>query len=88
MRVWRFFALRDTAPFGGRREKGSGHDGGLGGLRRRRDKAAGLRVAHVRRGPWGHLWADDPVVTRLADWRITSLAELPGLLAPEARLPR
>jgi FMN phosphatase YigB (HAD superfamily) len=49
-------------------------------------KAAGLRAAYVRRGPWGYLWADDPMVTRLADWRVTSLAELPGLLAPEARL--
>ena len=46
-------------------------------------KAAGLRAAHIRRGPWGHLWADDPRVAKLADWRITSLAELPGLLAPE-----
>jgi FMN phosphatase YigB (HAD superfamily) len=48
-------------------------------------KAAGLRAAHIRRGPWGHLWADDPCVVKLADWRITSLAELPGLLAPELR---
>jgi len=46
-------------------------------------KAAGLRAAHIRRGPWGHLWAHDPLVAGLADWRITSLAELPGLLAPE-----
>jgi HAD superfamily hydrolase (TIGR01549 family) len=46
-------------------------------------KAAGLRAAHIRRGPWGHLWADDPRVADLADWRITSLAELPALLAPE-----
>lgn len=46
-------------------------------------KDAGLRAVHIRRGPWGHLWADDPRVTKLADWRITSLAELPGLLAPE-----
>jgi len=46
-------------------------------------KAAGLRAAHIRRGPWGHLWADDPRVAKLADWRITSLAELPALLAPE-----
>ena len=44
-------------------------------------KAAGLRAAHLRRGPWGYLWADDPVVRKLADWRITSLAQLPGLLA-------
>ena len=25
-------------------------------------KAAGLRTAHIRRGPWGHLWADRPHV--------------------------
>jgi HAD superfamily hydrolase (TIGR01549 family) len=46
-------------------------------------KSAGLRAAHIRRGPWGNLWADDPRVAKLADWRIASLAELPGLLAPE-----
>jgi HAD superfamily hydrolase (TIGR01549 family) len=46
-------------------------------------KAAGLRAAHIRRGPWGHLWAEDPRVTALADWRITSLGELPALLDPE-----
>jgi HAD superfamily hydrolase (TIGR01662 family) len=28
--------------------------------------AAGLRVAHIRRGPWGHLWADDPEVVATA----------------------
>lgn len=38
-------------------------------------KAAGLRTAHVRRGPWGHLWADDPI-TAAADWRIATLTEL------------
>jgi HAD superfamily hydrolase (TIGR01549 family) len=46
-------------------------------------KAAGLRAAYIRRGPWGHLWADDPRIAERADWRIQSLAELPGLLAPE-----
>jgi N-acetyl-D-muramate 6-phosphate phosphatase len=45
-------------------------------------KSAGMRVAFIRRGPWGHLWADDPRVVKLADWRITSLAELPELLVP------
>ncbi|MFJ4083431.1 HAD family hydrolase [Streptomyces iakyrus] len=35
--------------------------------------AAGLRTAHLRRGPWGHLWADDPDVMDTADWRIDSL---------------
>ncbi|NJP92067.1 HAD family hydrolase [Nonomuraea sp. FMUSA5-5] len=38
-------------------------------------KAAGLRTAHVRRGPWGHLWADSREAAE-ADWRINSLAEL------------
>ena len=46
-------------------------------------KAADLRAAYIRRGPWGHLWADDPRVAKLADWRVASLADLPGLLAPE-----
>lgn len=41
-------------------------------------KAAGLRAAHIRRGPWGHLWADDPVAAA-ADWRINSLAQLAGI---------
>lgn len=48
-------------------------------------KAIGLRTAHIKRGPWGHLWADDPVVVKLADWRISSLTELPDLLAAEVR---
>jgi HAD superfamily hydrolase (TIGR01662 family) len=39
-------------------------------------RAAGLRVAHLRRGPWGHLWADDPEVVAAADWRIDSLVQL------------
>lgn len=45
-------------------------------------KAAGLRTAFIRRGPWGHLWAGDPKVHKLADWRINSLTELPALLQP------
>jgi HAD superfamily hydrolase (TIGR01549 family) len=43
-------------------------------------KAAGLRAALIRRGPWGYLWADDPVVRTHADWVINSLSELPDLL--------
>lgn len=38
-------------------------------------KAAGLRAAHLRRGPWGHLWADDPVAGS-ADLHIGALADL------------
>jgi HAD superfamily hydrolase (TIGR01662 family) len=44
--------------------------------------AAGLRTAHLRRGPWGHLWAESPEVVETATWRIDSLADLPALLAP------
>jgi HAD superfamily hydrolase (TIGR01549 family) len=43
-------------------------------------KAAGLRAALIRRGPWGYLWADDPAVRENADWVINSLADLPPLL--------
>jgi FMN phosphatase YigB (HAD superfamily) len=45
-------------------------------------RRAGLRAALIRRGPWGHLWADDPVVRRAADWMIDSLAELADLTRP------
>nr|WP_202449401.1 HAD family hydrolase [Streptomyces sp. SID2999] len=37
--------------------------------------AAGLRTAHLRRGPWGHLWADQDAAAA-ADWRIDSLMDL------------
>ncbi|MBA2948024.1 HAD family hydrolase [Streptomyces himalayensis] len=43
-------------------------------------KAAGLRAAHIRRGPWGHYWADDPQVRAAADWQIDSLTELPAIV--------
>ncbi|MEU8585988.1 HAD family hydrolase [Streptomyces sp. NPDC048664] len=39
-------------------------------------KAAGLRVAHLRRGPWGHLWADDPELVAAADGHVASLTDL------------
>ncbi|MFJ9822378.1 HAD family hydrolase [Streptomyces sp. NPDC101151] len=42
-------------------------------------KAAGLMVAHLRRGPWGYLRAADPDVAGVADWHIDSLAELVGI---------
>lgn len=44
-------------------------------------KAAGLRTALIRRGPWGYLWADDPVTRAAVDWSIDQLGELPDLLA-------
>lgn len=42
---------------------------------------AGLRTAHIRRGPWGHLAAEHSDLVAKADFRLTTLAELPGLLA-------
>lgn len=44
-------------------------------------KQAGLRVAHIRRGPWGYLWGDDPDVVAAADWRIDSLTALNSIIA-------
>lgn len=38
-------------------------------------RACGLRTAHLRRGPLGHLWADSEEA-RAADWRFGSLTEL------------
>lgn len=43
-------------------------------------RSAGLRAAHIRRGPYGHWWAEHPDVVEAADWRIHMLTELPGLL--------
>ncbi|MFI5972354.1 HAD family hydrolase [Streptomyces sp. NPDC051452] len=39
-------------------------------------KAVGLRTAHLRRGPWGNLWADAPDTIAAADWRINGLMDL------------
>jgi FMN phosphatase YigB (HAD superfamily) len=43
-------------------------------------KAAGMRAAHLRRGPWGFLFADGPDAAR-ADWQVDSLLELPDVLS-------
>ncbi|MGW0395696.1 HAD family hydrolase [Streptomyces sp. NPDC003042] len=45
-------------------------------------RAAGLRTAHLRRGPWGNWWADDPEVRAAADWSINSLTELADIVKP------
>jgi HAD superfamily hydrolase (TIGR01549 family) len=50
-------------------------------------KVCGLRTAHIRRGPWGYLWHDGETVTHHADWRLSSLTDLPGLLARSSHLP-
>jgi len=43
-------------------------------------KAARLRAVHLRRGPWGYLYADSPEAQQ-ADWHVDSISELPALLA-------
>jgi HAD superfamily hydrolase (TIGR01662 family) len=43
-------------------------------------KAAGMRTAFIRRGPWGHIWENHPDMPMAADWRIDSLTELPGIV--------
>lgn len=43
-------------------------------------KAAGLLTAHIRRGPWGHWWADDPAVRAETDWSINSLMDLVAIV--------
>jgi HAD superfamily hydrolase (TIGR01549 family) len=43
-------------------------------------KTAGLRTAFIRRGPWGYIRERDPEMTKWADWQISTLAELPGLV--------
>ncbi|MGW3502142.1 HAD family hydrolase [Streptomyces globisporus] len=43
--------------------------------------AAGMRTAHLRRGPYGHWWAEHPDVVETADFRIDALTELVGLVA-------
>jgi FMN phosphatase YigB (HAD superfamily) len=43
-------------------------------------KAAGMRTAFVRRGPWGYIWENHPDMPAAADWRIDALTELPGIV--------
>ncbi|MCE4946789.1 HAD family hydrolase [Streptomyces noursei] len=44
-------------------------------------RAAGLRTAHLRRGPLGHLWATSDEA-RTADWQVQSLTELVHSVCP------
>jgi HAD superfamily hydrolase (TIGR01549 family) len=44
-------------------------------------KSAGMLTAFIRRGPWGYIWEKHPDLPEAADWRITSLAELPDIVA-------
>ncbi|MEY9845865.1 HAD family hydrolase [Streptacidiphilus sp. MAP5-3] len=43
-------------------------------------QAAGLKACHIRRGPWGYLWANEAEAAG-ADYRVNSLTELAELLA-------
>lgn len=43
-------------------------------------KAAGTGTAFIRRGPWAHILEHHPDLPAAADWRISSLAELPELV--------
>ena len=47
-------------------------------------RESGLLTAHLRRGPWGYLWADDPTVMETADWQINGLVELVDIVTGSA----
>lgn len=51
-------------------------------------KAAGMRTAFIRRGPWGYIRERHPDMAAVADWRMTTLAELPGIVADVNRSVR
>lgn len=44
-------------------------------------RAAGMRAAHLRRGPLGHLWVESEAA-QAADYRFTGLSELVDALKP------
>jgi HAD superfamily hydrolase (TIGR01549 family) len=44
-------------------------------------KAAGMRTAFIRRGPWGYIWEHHPDMLTVADWHIDTLAYLPNIVA-------
>ena len=49
----------------------------------RAGRTAGLQSALIKRGPWGHLWAEDPVLAELGVWVLESLEQLPDLVRPD-----
>lgn len=44
-------------------------------------RAAGMRTAFIRRGPWGYILEHHPDMSAAADWRMSTLAELPRIVA-------
>lgn len=51
-------------------------------------KAARLRPAFIRGGPWGYIWEHHPDMSDAVDWRMTTLEELPPLVAEVNRPER
>ncbi|MFD0022151.1 HAD family hydrolase [Streptomyces sp. NPDC058382] len=53
-------------------------------------KSSGMPAAHLRRGAFGHWWADHPDVIDTADFRINALTDIPALLTkpPAPARPR
>jgi HAD superfamily hydrolase (TIGR01549 family) len=51
-------------------------------------KKSGMVTAFIRRGPWGFIWEHHPDMANAADWRMESLADLPGLVASVNRSVR
>lgn len=43
-------------------------------------KAAGMRTAFIRRGPWGRILENHSGMQAAADWRMATLAELPEIV--------
>jgi len=44
-------------------------------------KSAGMHTAFILRGPWGYIWERHPDMLASANWRMTTLTELPGRVA-------
>lgn len=51
-------------------------------------KKMGMRTAFIRRGPWGYIWENHPDLPATADWRMSTLAELPDIVAKVNRPAR
>jgi HAD superfamily hydrolase (TIGR01549 family) len=51
-------------------------------------REAGMLTAFIRRGPWGYIWERHPDMPVVADWRMATLAELPGIVAEVNRSAR
>jgi FMN phosphatase YigB (HAD superfamily) len=59
-----------------------------GEILRKPARKAGMLTAFIRRGPWGYIWERHPDMPVVADWRMATLAELPGIVAEVNRSAR